>query len=152
LKSLVFLAPSLLVATTFALADCKCSPAPAAETTHYGGNETILFVESTPRSIVEGTVASAVGKVGGALVELFDHGEYLTQDRSHQTEDHPKQTRIAICTTGTDGKFCFPHLPAGHYEIRVSIGSGWDVSSMSVIVDPQKGKRKPLKIEMVIGT
>ena len=152
MKSLVILAASILAPATLAMADCRCAESPTSETTHYGGNMSVIIVEKTPRSIVAGMVKNSAGPVAGALVELFDHGEYLTQDKSRESEQRPKQVRIAVCKTGPDGKFCFPHLPAGNYEIRSSFDLGWDVTSVSVVVDPQKGKRKPLRIDMVIGT
>ena len=153
LRSLAILAAVTLTASPPVLSNCRCTKALPQETTRYGGNTSLVFVDDKPYSALQGVIEYQVGgRVGDALVELFDHGEYLTQEKSDERKNQPKQTRIAACKTGPDGKFCFRHVRPGRYEIRSSIGSGMNVSSMSVIVDPEKGRSKSITIRMTVGT
>jgi protocatechuate 3,4-dioxygenase beta subunit len=153
LRSLAILAAVMLIASPPVLSDCRCTKALPEETTRHGGNVQVVLVDDKPYGSLQGVIEYQVGgRVDGALVELFDHGEYLTQETADERKSPPKQTRIAACKTGPDGKFCFRNVLPGRYEIRSSVGSGINVSSMSVIVDPQKGHRKLITIRMTVGT
>ena len=122
---------------------------------HWGGNQRVVVADEIPCKEIRGTVYEETGQpANGALVEIFTHPEYLLQVRSIgiKNEDEPQQRRIATCRTGPDGKFCFRNLAAGKYELRSSIDSGWDVTSIYVVVDPSKGKQKVMRVDMHLGT
>jgi hypothetical protein len=132
------------------LGDCKCHRAADDETTHFGGNETVVFVEQESHRRLEGTVhAPDDTKLGNALVEVFDHPEYLLGDKPWA--DRPQQKRLAACRTAADGKFCFPNLPPEKYELRSSIDSGWDVTHVYVIVDRNARRGGNLVVQMELG-
>jgi hypothetical protein len=132
------------------LGDCKCHRAADNETTHFGGNEAVVFVAEESHRRLAGTVHAPDGtKLGNALVEVFDHPEYLLGDKPLETR--PEQKRLAACRTAPDGKFCFPNLPSGKYELRSSVGSGWDVTHVYVVVD-KKGQTKNIQVRMSLGT
>jgi hypothetical protein len=132
------------------LGNCKCHRAADNETTHFGGNEAVIFVAQESHQSLAGTVHAPDGtKLGNALIEVFDHPEYLLDDKPG--ENHPEQKRLAACRTAADGKFCFRNLPPGKYELRSSIGSGWDVTHVYVGVD-NNGAAKKIQIRMKLGT
>jgi len=87
-----------------------------------------------------------------ALVEVFDHPEYLLDQSSSFKRDHPEQKRVAACRTGADGKFCLRNLPPGKYELRSSLSSGWDVTHVYVVLDKKAGQGKALHVRMELGT
>jgi hypothetical protein len=132
------------------LGDCKCHRAADDETTHFGGNESVVFVEQESHRSLAGTVYAPDGtKLGNALVEVFDHPEYLLENKS--SVDRLQQKRLAACRTAANGKFCFPNLPPGKYELRCSVGSAWDVTHVHVVVD-KKGQTKKIQVRMTLGT
>ena len=132
------------------LGDCKCHRVANDETTLFGGNEAVVLDEQESHRRLEGTVDAPDGtKLGNALVEIFDHPEYLLSDKPG--EDRPQQRRLAACRTAVDGKFCFRNLPSGKYELRSSVGSGWDVTHLYVVVD-KKGQAKKIQVRMSLGT
>ena len=153
-RAMLAFAVSLFVcalAASSVLSDCKCHPAADNETTHFGGNEAVVFVAQESHRRLAGSVHAPDGtKLGNALVEVFDHPEYLLGDKPWETR--PEQKRLAACRTAADGKFCFPNLPPGKYELRSSVDSGWDVTHMYVVVDKEAGQKKQLVVEMKLGT
>ena len=113
----------------------------------------IVVVEHTPYKRLSGTIETPDGSpVDGALVEIFTHPEYLLKDDPNGKQDRPEQRRIAICLTKADGKFCFPRLAPGTYELRTSLNAGWDVTHLHVTVNPRSGKTEGLQIRMHLGT
>jgi len=136
-----------------ALSECQCIHPNKEETTHWGGNEMVVFAEKNPRKQLRGLVQMPNGQpVEGALVEVFTHPEYLRSDLPNATRDRSEQRRVAACRTGVRGRFCFRGLAKGTYELRSSIDSGWDVTHIHVMVDPQKGVSENLKVMMKLGT
>jgi hypothetical protein len=132
------------------LGDCKCRRAADDETTHFGGNEAVVFVEQASHRRLAGTVHAPDGtKLGNALVEVFDHPEYLLQDKPWV--NRPQQKRLAACRTAADGKFCFRNLPSGKYELRSSVDRGWDVTHIYVIVDRNAPRGGNLGVQMELG-
>src|SRR5580658_9739401 len=94
-----------------ALIHCKCEPAKKDETTHWGGNMTIVSVVDKPRRKMQGIVEfSETEPMKGAFVEIFTHPEYLLETTPNDLTARPKQERIAACRTGPDGKFCFMNI------------------------------------------
>jgi hypothetical protein len=132
--------------------DCKCARAEKGENTHWGGNEMIVIVEKTPHKQLRGLVTLNGEPAEGALVEIFTHPEYLVSQLPNATRDRAEQQRVAACRTGGDGRFCFRGLAKGAYELRSSVNSGWDVTHVHVLVDPQKGVGDNLKVVMKLGT
>jgi hypothetical protein len=142
----------LLFAPLSLFADCSCRRIDKGETTHWGGNILIVQVEEKPYKDMKGVILAPGGDpLPGALVEIWTNPDYLLRSGPQTPEEASKQKRIKACRTGTDGKFCI-HLKAGRYEVRVSVGHGWDVTKAYVIIDPQKGQNTGLAIQMVLGT
>ncbi len=143
---------SALVAPSL-LGDCKCSRPDKGETTHWGGNQVVVFVEEKSHQKMQGTIEMYDRRpLENALVEIFDHPEYLLDQSSSFKRDHPKQKRLAACRTGADGKFCFRNLPPGKYELRSSVNSGWDVTHVYVVLDKKAGQDNSLVVRMEVGT
>ena len=141
----VLIAPSVL-------GECKCSSVKEQETTRWGGNEVVVRIEKQNHKQVHGTVEDTFLKpVKGALVEIFDHPDYLLDQDAPFTRNHPEQKRVAACRTSRDGKFCFRSLPPGKYELRSSIDSNWNVTHVYVVVG-KKGETKKIQISMSLGT
>jgi protocatechuate 3,4-dioxygenase beta subunit len=145
LLACALVAPSLL-------GDCKCSSVKEEETTHWGGNEVVTEIENQSRRQVHGTVENPYLKpVEGALVEIFDHPDYLLDQNAPYTRNHPEQKRVAACRTSRDGNFCFRSLRSGKYELRSSIDSGWNVTHVYVVVG-KNGQTKQIQVRMTLGT
>jgi len=142
----VLVAPSVL-------GDCKCHRPDKEEATHWGGNQVVVFVEQKSYRNLQGTIEMYDGRpLEHALVEVFDHPEYLLDQSSSFKRDHPEQKRVAACRTGADGKFCLRNLPPGKYELRSSLSSGWDVTHVYVVLDKKAGQGKALHVRMELGT
>lgn len=86
-----------------------------------------------------------------ALVEVFDHPEYWLESGDASARE-PKQHRLSACVTPKDGRFCFPNLPDGKYELRSSLDTGMDVTHVIVVVKRKAGRTKTLEVEMHLGT
>jgi protocatechuate 3,4-dioxygenase beta subunit len=133
--------------------DCKCNRPERGETTHWGGNQVVVFVEEKSYRKIQGTIEMNDGRpLENALVEVFDHPEYLLEQSSSFKKDHPEQRKLAVCRTGADGKFCFRHLRSGKYELRSSIDSGWDVTHVYIVLDKKSGQDKAVHVQMELGT
>ncbi len=155
IKGLLVSATALLACLLIApsiLGDCKCGPLDKNETTRWGGNEMIVVKEKGSFRKLQGRVQMFDDRpLENALVEIFDHPDYLL-DTSHSRGDGPpEQKRLGACRTTGDGKFCFRDLPPGKYELRSSMGSGWNVTHVYVVLDGQ-GKRDSLHVKMSVGT
>lgn len=139
--------------TPFVFADCKCHAPGKEETTHWGGNEMVVVKEESSYRQLRGTIEMSDGRpLKDDLVEVFDHPDYLL-DSSHSRREGPlEQKRLAVCRTAADGKFCFRNLPPGKYELRSSLGSGWNVTHVYVVLDGQGKRGGNLKVLMLLGT
>lgn len=117
---------------------CRCVPATKDETTRWGGNQSIVIKEEKVYKRLFGTVTYALvdePPISDALVEVYTQPDNLLSSAT-ESEKKKKQRRIAACVTGEDGKFCFGFIKAGKYEMRVSLGSGVNVTHIYVEVDP----------------
>jgi hypothetical protein len=142
----------LLLAANSVLADCACRKVGHAETTRWGGNELIIVAENKPRKELRGVVKGPNDEaLYGALVEVWDNPEYLLSEGSKISEGRAKQKRLKACNAANDGSFCF-HLKPGKYELRLSVGAGWDVTSVYVAIDPHASGNSDLTIQMQLGT
>jgi carboxypeptidase family protein len=145
----VILMISLMAGTSAVSDDCACRKPKKSDTTRWGGNQTIVVPLEKSYRELRGTVEMPDGRVlENALVEIFDNAEYLLREN----RERPQQTRLAACVTGPDGKFGFRHLPAGTYELRSSIGNGWDVTHVHVKVDQRTGVSEKIRMKMYLGT
>lgn len=146
----VFLFACALVAPSL-LGDCRCHRPEKDDKTRGGANEFVLDVPKETYRTLEGIVVGpADGRsIENALVEVFDHPEYLLSEDPFG--EHPEQKRVAACRTGADGKFCIRGLPPGKYELRSSIESGWNITHIYVVVD-KKGQSKKIQVWMKLGT
>jgi len=143
---------SALVAPTL-LGDCRCHRAAKDATTKWGGNEVIVIKEEKNYRHLQGTIHMYDDRpVEDALVEVFDHPEYLLDESSAFKREQPEQKRLAACRTSAGGKFCFRNLPPGKYELRSSVDSRWNVTPVYVIVDEKAGQKKNLRVLMSVGT
>ncbi|HJZ67994.1 MAG TPA: hypothetical protein VKF81_07730 [Blastocatellia bacterium] len=136
------------------LETCKCTPSGPDETTHWGGNQVIVFKESKVYRSLRGTVQIVDKPLSNVLVEIFDHPDHLLLDYPKNEEEKAKQHRIAACKTGDDGKFCFENVPKGKYEIRTSIDAGWNVTYVWLQVDGKnrRGTNVGIEVQMQVGT
>ncbi len=125
------------------------------ETTHWIGNLQIVDIEKKPLQNLGGIVKQPDGKpLKGALVEVFTKPEYLLIKKPIDKRGKPNQVRVAVCKTKENGKFSFAGLPAGKYELRSSSSdsaTGWNVTQIYVILNPKKGKKKQVVVEMSLG-
>ena len=133
------------------LGDCKCHRPKKDEATREGANTIVITVEKDAYRRLEGTVVGLSDDrlIEDALVEVFDHPEYLLSE--NPSAYHPNQKRVAACHTLEHGKFCFRGLPHGKYELRSSLNSGWNITHIYVVVD-KKGHTKKIQIHMSVGT
>jgi len=126
----------------------QCTPA-TSEKTIWGGNmHPVLKEKKLPRDI-HGIVRAADHiALQEVLVEIYDHPELAP--RSADSEE--RQTRVAACMTDAQGRFAFTLSP-GHYEVRFSKSSEWDVLSIPVVVQKfAPFSKKNLAVEMRLGT
>jgi len=131
--------------------DCKCRRPEKGEETHWGGNEMIVVKEGHSYRRLTGTITMPDGRpLESALVEVFDSPDYLL-DESWHGQPHP-QKKLAACRTSAGGKFCFRHLSSGVYELRSSIGNGWNVTHVYIEVDTKTGSDKDVQVVMTMGT
>lgn len=150
LKTLHFLTLLFLSALSV-FADCTCRKIENGETTHWGGNELIIQVEEKPYRELRGAILDHNGDpMREALVEVWTNPEYLLHEVPQTPGEKAKQKRLKACRTSTQGIFCIRVKP-GRYEVRVSIGPGWDVTKAHIIIDPQKGQKTELTIRMHLG-
>jgi hypothetical protein len=133
------------------LGDCKCHRPEKGDTTRGGANMLVISVEKEAYRKLEGTIVweDADRFIEDALVEVFDHPEYLLSENA--LAEHPQQKRVAACRSAADGKFCFRGLPPGKYELRSSLKSGWNITHIYVVVD-KKGETKKIQVRMTLGT
>ena len=132
---------------------CKC--ATSHESTREGANENIVLVEREKHHRLEGIVRTVNGEtLPGVLVEVFNKPEYLLLSYPESEEKKKGQKRLMGCVVGADGKFCFPDLPPGKYELRFSMAGGWNQTHVYVIIAPrsQKASKDGLDVSMLPGT
>jgi hypothetical protein len=142
----------LVSVSSSALGDCKCERVQDGETTHWGGNMSVELEQKNHVKILRGLVEGNGTRLKGALVEVFALTDSPLREPSNVTQEKPKQERVAACRTRADGKFCFRKLASGKYELRSSIGSGWDVTFVTVVVDAKAGRDEPIHVSMYVGT
>ena len=134
--------------------DYTCSSPKADETTHWVGNLQIVNIEKKSFRQLRGTVFMQNGELfENALVEIFTNPEYLLTEEPTDKRGRTEQKRVAACITGKNGRFSFPDLPAGKYELRSSSAdsaTGWNVTQIYVVVK-SSGKKKELRVEMSLG-
>lgn len=134
---------------------CGCVKATPEEKTRPGANEVIAVIERTPYKQIRGVVFEP-GEVTmpEAFVEVFTHPEHLLPDYLEREKAQAKQRRIAACKTPATGEFCFPTLPAGKYELRVSKEGGWKITCFYLVVAPQnrKASKAQIEVHLPVGT
>jgi Carboxypeptidase regulatory-like domain len=146
----IALLTSLLTAAPSMSVDCACHKPEKGDKTRLGANMMIVVpMEKTYREL-RGTVQMSDGRaLENALVEILDNADYLLRSGPLK---QPRQTRLAKCVTGPDGKFCFRHLPSGTYELRSSIDTGWNVTHVRVTVNKRFGAPEEFAVVMTLGT
>jgi hypothetical protein len=132
--------------------DCTCRSPEMGDSTRWGGNEAIVTVEERSYRQLRGKIELPDGRpLQNTLVEIFDKPEYLLSSVAN-SENHPEQKRLAVCRTGSDGRFCFRNLRSGIYELRSSLDKDWDVTHLHVSVNKQAGQNKIIVVRMSAGT
>jgi hypothetical protein len=148
----VLLGASVLSVPSLVAGDCKCRQPEKNEVTLGGGNQTIVVKEEqTYRQLAGRVVMYDDRPLENALVEIFDNPDYLLDPLPSPRGDHT-QKRVALCRTAADGKFCFHGLPSGIYELRSSIGAGWNVTHVYIRIDTKTGSGKRVRVLMSVGT
>ncbi len=131
-----------------------CLPTKAYETTYWVGNLQVIFVEKTPLKNLHGIVIAPDGNpIKNALVEIFTKPDYLLINKPISKRGSKEQKRLFACRTRANGKFSFPNLPTGKYELRSNsddFATGWNATQMYIVINP-KGKKKELRVEMSLG-
>jgi protocatechuate 3,4-dioxygenase beta subunit len=145
----IALVTSLLTAAPTMSVDCACRKPERGDRTRPGANMIIVVPMKKNYRELRGTVQMSDGRLlENALVEIFDNANYLLQSGPLK---QPRQTRLAECVTGPDGKFCFRHLPSGTYELRSSIDAGWNVTHVHVTVNKPSGASEEFAVVMTLG-
>jgi hypothetical protein len=154
----------LAVALSFLLAfsgnlppknNCGCVKAKPDEITRSGVNELITIIEHKPYKQIRGVVFDPRDiTIPGAFVEVFTHPEHLLLSSPESEKAQAKQRRIAACLTEMNGKFCFPNLPAGKYELRIGKEDGWKITYFYLVVAPhnRKASGAQIKVHLQVGT
>jgi hypothetical protein len=128
---------------------CGCIKAKPSEQTGRGGHEVITIYKRTPYKQIRGTVIDPTGDtLEGALVEVFVNSDFF----SRNTDTSKKERRVAACKTIANGKFCFPNLPPGKYELRIS-QQGFCTTHMSLIVATpiQRSSSRQITVTLAVG-
>ena len=147
-KAALIVATIVLAAGAANAKDCT----PTSQQTAWGGNERIVIVQRKALRRLYGQVVTTLDSNqgwGDVLVEVYDHPEVnlLPYDSRKET-----QKRIAGCKTDETGRFAF-ELPPGHYELRLSYGSGMNVTSILAYVSRSPfASRKALTPTLHPGT
>lgn len=131
---------------------CGCQSAPADQMTAWG-KQNIILREPDVFKLLIGKVTAGGKALPGVLVEVFHNPEGLLMDWKEREAMKSKQKKIAACVTNLNGRFCFPKLDPGKYEVRFSKAVGWDSTSIYIIVDPTSShsKNKKLIVRMQIS-
>jgi hypothetical protein len=147
-----FLIPSYIVSLSISCLaqECVFPSASTDESTRAGANMLVTNVEKKSVRVLSGLVEDANGKpISGALIEVFDNPSWIINDAWWPEGN---QKRMIGCETTEAGLFTIKGLEKGAYEIRVSVGPGYNVSHVYVRVDPKRGKRKSLRVTVEVGT
>ena len=135
----------LLLANYLPNNSCACQPLPDNAKTKTGWMSHKVTEEKPVKSI-QGKVVDANGKsLIGSYVEIFKADNVVPDE----TNDVSQQKRIAGCEIEENGKFSFPRLSSGKYELRVS-QQYFDTVSMYVDVSP-KGIDKKMEVMMKVS-
>jgi len=126
---------------------CRCSTASVDQKTSWGHQNVIIKEDGIFKSI-RGRVVLAINEqpLSGVLVEVYDKPEGLLLSWQEREARKTQQRRIAACVTGVDGRFSFPKVPSGEYELRCSKPIEWDPTSAHIIVRPEDPHSKNSKI------
>jgi hypothetical protein len=138
----------VLIASTITPAQCGCIPSPTRDTTRWGGNELLTYVEPKIYKSLQGIARNINGRpLSGVLVEVFDQPEWIRQELS---ESPVEQQRIAACITRRNGRFCFSNIPSGNYELRLSKDGAWNVTHIYIVVDTRSRESSESNIRVVM--
>lgn len=134
--------------------NCECKQASANELTRTGGNEQVTIIERKVFKIIHGTIETYSNSQIETLIEVFDNPEHLRLNYPESVTQRKPQKRIAACKSGKDGSFCFDEIPPGKYELRLSIGPEWNVTSVYIVVNPRNKNStgEKLSVPMKLGT
>jgi hypothetical protein len=139
-------------------AHASCKPVPLSTPTRWGGNETVVIdLSDHPSGSPRGEVvfetdpvegAPVIEPVEGALVQVFKQS---LAGRSDKHEVRKNDHAITACLTRSDGKFSFDLAP-GEYQIRASLNSGVDVTSVLIVVQSGMRHSPDIHVRMKNGT
>ena len=150
----LFAAAVILISlsSTLPANDCHCIKPARGVTTRPGANAELVIIEEKKYRTLNGVVRDESDVImPDVLVEVFDHPEHLLLSYPKNVQKKKLQHRIAACITGEDGKFCFNKLPAGKYELLLSIDGGWGRSHVYVVIDPRNRKATNSELTVSMG-
>jgi hypothetical protein len=136
----------LLVPAMSAFGQCRVA---STENTKWGGNRNVVIEEPKPVRSLGGIVRDPTDKpLTGVLVEVYDHPEIVLQNSSRERAG---QKRIAACVTSEGGGFSL-NVPPGHYELRFSKSSEWNVTSVLVrVTQSAAASKKGMAVRLYPG-
>lgn len=119
---------------------CHCQNAIEYKT-QWGHNNTVVKVRKTQK-LINGLVMYIDGKPAmNALVEIYEYSE-----SSEKSDWKYSQKRVAACKTCETGRFSFPHLPSGLYEVRVSLDGYGTQSIAGIKIKQNSSKSNPIMV------
>jgi hypothetical protein len=126
---------------------CGCVKVTSGEAPLIGGEGIIMNFKPRYYRQIRGVVVFPDGTpAADSLAEIFVDS-YLF---SEKTWDKPEERRIAVCKTTANGKFCFPNLPPGKYELRIRLNA-FDTTRFNLIVAPQNQTSSGRQIKVVLS-
>lgn len=123
--------------------NCGCKK---TERFGYGGHELITMIEKKSYRKLEGVVTiSGDDRLEKAIIEVYPIPDQLGKNNA--------RTRLAVCETGKQGRFCFPQFTNGKYRLTIS-AEGFKVIDFFVTISP-KSRRKnkdSIQLYLPVGT
>ncbi len=122
----------------------------AAQSSQAIGQEWIVYSYRVKLSQVGGVVLDPAGEpLPGVLVEVYEKGDVLLKS-GHKND---ARRRLVFSTDGNDGRFAFPGLKPGKYELRFT-KSGFDTLSLivSVVAPHDHGWKLLIRVQMKVAT
>jgi hypothetical protein len=114
-----------------------------------GHDHVLVDLSNKPVTLFRGSVRAVSDQaVAGALVEVLDVGA-TARLPTETAEDARTRAKLAACITGQAGGFTFD-LPPGPYELLAS-KPDWNSTSVLIVVDARRGKRRDIVIPLKVG-
>ncbi|MEO8648084.1 MAG: carboxypeptidase-like regulatory domain-containing protein [Acidobacteriota bacterium] len=128
-----------------------CTPLASDDSAQSGANEEVDIIKQRSALGVRGVVSDVNGlPIEGSYVEIFPStkAHWLGKEMSRS---EPSK-RAAGCVTATGGRFYFPVLDRGYYEIRISKKGGWNHTHIYIKLSSDFNRKKTIKVDLTPGT